>query len=223
MYMAKIVPIQPLLVLLYGFPGAGKTYFARQLCERVQAAHVQGDRIRFELFEKPHYDKQENDVITQLMDYMAEEFLNAGLSVVYDVNAMRLAQRHGLRELARRSHAQPLVVWFQMDTDTAYLRSLKRDRRRLDDKYGATYERPAFDSLISHMQNPTIAEDYIVVSGKHTFSAQYSAVLRRLRELGLVSAEESAPVVKPGLVNLVPQPMLNKGRVDQSRRNIIIR
>src|SRR6266496_4331812 len=80
MYMAKIVPIQPLLVLLYGFPGAGKTYFARQLCERVQAAHVQGDRIRFELFEKPRYDKQENDVITQLMDYMTEEFLNAGLS-----------------------------------------------------------------------------------------------------------------------------------------------
>ena len=95
--MAKINPLKPLLVQLYGFPGSGKTYFARQFCEQVQAAHVQDDRIRFELFEQPRYDKQENDVITQLMDYMTGEFLSAGISVVYDTNAMRMSQRHVLR------------------------------------------------------------------------------------------------------------------------------
>ncbi|HET7320537.1 MAG TPA: AAA family ATPase, partial [Candidatus Saccharimonadales bacterium] len=77
--MAKVVPTKPLLLLLYGFPGAGKTYFARQFCEHVQAAHIQADRIRSELFERPRYDKEENQVIAQLMDYMAGEFLNAGI------------------------------------------------------------------------------------------------------------------------------------------------
>ena len=91
--MPKISPNKPLLIMLYGFPGAGKTYFARQLCEEIQAAHIQGDRIRGELFDNPRYDKEENGVVTQLMDYMTEEFLAAGLSVVYDVNAMRLNQR----------------------------------------------------------------------------------------------------------------------------------
>lgn len=221
--MAKIAPNQTMLIMLYGFPGAGKTYFARQLCERLQAAHVQGDRIRGELFEKPRYDKQENEAIAQLMNYMSGEFLSAGLSVVYDTNAMRQGQRHVLRDLSRRMRAQPLLVWFQMDADSAFIRSTRRDRRRADDKYAASYDRRMFDSLAGQMQNPMPAEDYVVVSGKHTFGTQYGAFVRRLRELGFLNAESVSPVVRPGLVNLVPQPNLLRGRVDAARRNITIR
>src|SRR5579871_1226190 len=98
--MTKLVPNKPFFLMLYGYPGSGKTYFARQFCEAVQAAHLQSDRIRGELFEKPRYDKQENAITTQLIDYMSEEFLAAGLSVVYDTNAMRVGQRQALRDLA---------------------------------------------------------------------------------------------------------------------------
>lgn len=220
--MAKIHPAKPALILLYGFPGAGKTYFARQFCDSVQAAHVHGDRIRSELFEKPRYDRQENAVITQLMNYMTEEFLNAGISVVYDMNVMRARQRLELRELARRAKATPLVVWFQIDVESSFLRSTSRDRRRADDKYAAPMDRSTYDKLVAHMQNPVNTEDYIVVSGKHTFATQFTAVGRRMREMGLVGlGEDSSRVVKPELVNLVPTPQA--GRVDMTRRNIVIR
>ena len=218
--MAKIYPVKPFLLLFYGFPGAGKTYFARQFCENVQAAHLQADRIRGELFEKPRYDKQENDVVSQLMDYMAEEFLSAGLSVAYDTNAMRASQRHALREMARKCHAQPLLIWFQMDPETAFGRNVKRDRRRADDKYAASWDRSSFDGIVNHMQNPAPAEDYAVISGKHLFNMQQSAVISKLRGMGVLSHDDTnSHVVKPGLVNLVP----NQGRVDLSRRNISIR
>ena len=221
--MAKINPLKPLLVQLYGFPGSGKTYFARQFCEQVQAAHVQDDRIRFELFEQPRYDKQENDVITQLMDYMTGEFLSAGISVVYDTNAMRMSQRHVLREVARKAHAQPLLIWLQIDADGAYARTTKRDRRRSDDKYAAIIDRPIFNNIAGHMQNPLNTEDYVVVSGKHVFKTQLSAVVKRLHELNLISTEEAlTSVVKPGLVNLIPN-HIGPGRVDMTRRNILIR
>ena len=221
--MAKINPLKPLLVQLYGFPGSGKTYFARQFCEQVQAAHVQDDRIRFELFEQPRYDKQENDVITQLMDYMTGEFLSAGISVVYDTNAMRMSQRHVLREVARKAHAQPLLIWLQIDADGAYGRTTKRDRRRSDDKYAAIIDRPIFNNIAGHMQNPLNTEDYVVVSGKHVFKTQLSAVVKRLHELNLISTEEAlTSVVKPGLVNLIPN-HIGPGRVDMTRRNILIR
>lgn len=220
--MAKIFPTKPALILLYGFPGAGKTYFARQFCDRVQAAHVSGDRIRSELFEKPRYDKQENAVTSQLMDYMTEEFLNAGISVVYDANAMRARQRLDLREMARKAHATPILVWFQIDTDTALNRSLKRDRRRADDKYAANMDKQMFDAMVGYMQNPVNTEEYVVVSGKHTFNTQFTAVAKRMRELGLIGlGEDTGLAVKPGLVNLIPSP--TAGRVDMSRRNIVIR
>lgn len=220
--MAKVAPTKPLFILLYGFPGAGKTFFARQFCEHVQAAHIQGDRIRSELFEQPRYDKEENDVISQLMDYMAGEFLNAGISVVYDANALRAAQRHALRNLARKARAVPLLVWLQIDAETAFLRGQKRDRRRADDKYAAQMDRHMFDGIVGHMQNPVNSEDYAVISGKHAFNTQYSAVSKKLREMGLLSLTDAqSHIARPELVNLVPNP--TAGRVDMTRRNIVIR
>lgn len=217
----KVSPTKPLLILLYGFPGAGKTYFARQLCDQLQAAHVHGDRIRSELFEQPRYDREENDVVNHLMDYMTGEFLNAGMSVIYDTNAMRLSQRRQLRDLARKVGAQPILIWQQIDTESAFLRAAKRDRRKSDDKFSPAINRQTFERIAINMQNPQ-NEDYIVLSGKHTFTTQLSALMKRLRELGLISTNETTShLIKPGLVNLVPNPAA--GRVDMSRRNITIR
>jgi predicted kinase len=218
----KIEPNKPLLILLYGYPGAGKTFFARQLSANFKAAHVQGDRIRGDLFETPRYDKEENDVVGQLMDYMTGEFLNAGVSVIYDANAMRLGHRRIMRDMARKAHAEPILIWLQIDHDTAYARTQARDRRRSDDKYAGPADRATFDRITGSMQNPQ-NEDYIVVSGKHTFDSQLSAFIKRMRELNLVPAtnDVSTRVIKPGLVNLIPKP--TAGRVDLSRRNILIR
>ena len=221
--MNKITPTQPLLIMLYGFPGSGKSYVARQLADQLKAAHVQGERIRSELFDNPQFDRAENDVIAKLMNYMSEEFLGSGVSVIFDTNALRAAQRHALRELARRHKAQPIVIWLQIDTESAFMRTQRRDRRKADDKYSYPIERKTFDNILGNMQNPTNAEDYVVLSGKHLFTTQLSAILKKLNDMNLLKLDDvSAGLAMPELVNLVPNPAA--GRVDLNRRrNIVIR
>lgn len=223
MNVSKLQLNRPVLVLLYGFPGAGKTYFARQLCEDIKAAHIQGDRIRFELFEEPRYDRQENEIVEHLMSYMAEEFLAAGISVVYDMNASRLAKRREMRDMARKAKAQPVLVWFQLDMETAFQRVTKRDRRKADDKYAMPMDQNVFEKMLSTMQNPDQAEEYMVISGKHNYSTQRGATIKKFYDLALLNADDaSSKLVKPGLVNLVPNRMVS-GRVDPTRRDITIR
>jgi len=218
---SKISLNKPALIVLYGFPGAGKTHFSRQFCEHINAAHVHGDRIRSELFEQARYDKQENDIVTHLMEYMAGEFLNSGVSVVFDINALRLGQRRKLREMALSSHAVPLLVWMQIDTESAFQRVSKRDRRRTDDKLAQPLDGPGFKEQIAPMQNPK-NEDYVVISGKHTFNNQRNVVMKKLFDMGLIPTDQATmSMAKPGLVNLVPNAF--GGRVDDSRRNIVIR
>lgn len=215
--MAKIALNKPVLIMMYGFPGAGKTYFARQLSDSLQAVHVSEDRIRGELFEKPRYDKEENEVVQHLTHYMAEEFLNAGVSVIYDANLVRSQQRRQLRDLAKRAHVKPILLWFQVDHDTAFARIMKRDKRRVDDKHARPFDRSGFDAYITSMQNPGRDEDFVVLSGKHSFLMQRSTLVRRLYDLNLITAEStSSNVTKPGMVNLVPT------RADLERRTIRI-
>lgn len=184
-------------------------------------AHVSADRIRNELFEEPRYDAQENAIVSHLMNYMTEEFLAAGVSVAYDANAMRLAQRRNLREIARKNRAEYLLVWLQIDQDSAFSRTQGRDRRTADDKYAQPQTKATFEKQLSGMQNPQ-AEDYLVISGKHTFVTQKNAIINKLYTMGLLdSGAVQHSVAKPGLINLVPNP--HAGRVDLSRRNIVIR
>jgi predicted kinase len=220
--MSKLAPAKPFLLLFYGFPGSGKTYFSRQLSDRVQVAHVQADRIRYELFEEPRYDKQENTVVLQIVNYMVGEFLQAGVSVVYDMGAIRLAQRRMLRDMARKAGAEPILLWQQIDADSALARIMKRDRRKADDRYALQPDYTTFQHIAGGMQNPQTTEDYIVISGKHVFNTQFNALLRHFYQKGILTSDQTtAKVAKPGLVNLIPNP--NTGRVDMSRRNITIR
>lgn len=220
---SKILPSKPVLILLYGFPGSGKTYFARQFCESVQAAHLEQDRIRSELFERPSFSKQENSALGRITEYMVNEFLSAGISVVLDMNAMRVSQRRSYREVAHRNKVKVLVVWFQIDADTSYLRNQKRDRRKLDDRYSVGYDVEAFKQIAAYMQHPEPTEDFVVISGKHSFAGQMSSVIKKLADIDAIKmTAASHQMIKPELVNLVPaHKMPEQGR--PHRRNIVLR
>lgn len=218
--MNKLQLNKPILITVYGYPGSGKSYFARNLANYIQIAHLDADRLRAELFKNPKYDSQENAVIFHLMNYLADTLLAAGVSVVYDTNALRIGQRRRLRELASKHKVDYLLVWLQIDPESAFARTQGRDRRTFDDRFAEPQSHETFQRTLGAMQNPQ-DENYLVISGKHAFVTQKSTLISRLYQLNLITSETvRTNIAKPELINIVPSQ--HGGRVDYSRRNINI-
>ncbi|HUD06857.1 MAG TPA: AAA family ATPase [Candidatus Saccharimonadales bacterium] len=220
--MSKQVLVKPVIFLLYGFPGSGKTFFSRQFADEIKAAVVSDEQLRSQFYESPDYSSEQDKSVEHLLNYMSEQFLKVGSSVILDANSSSQAKRRQYRELAAHSKAGVQLIWLQLDVESSFNRVVNRDRRTADDKYAVQLDRTSFEDYISKMQNPTPTEEYIVISGKHAFSTQKNAVVKKLFERGLLNIENASDrMVKPGLINRVPN--LNSGRVFQARRNIIIR
>lgn len=221
--MQKSKLTRPALVMLLGVPGSGKSYTAHQLASLVGMAHVSSDKIREQLFEKPTYNREEHQIVLQMMLMMTEQYLSLGVPVVFDISLNRLAERRALRDIARKYDALPMLIWLQIDQESARQRAQTKDKRRAEDKYTAPISNEVFEMMIAAFQPPQ-SEDYLVVSGKHSFDSQKASILRRMRELGLIDDETLRPhIPKPEMMNLAAQARAQAGRVDYSRRNILIR
>ncbi len=168
----------PIVYMTLGLPGSGKTFFARQYAASVGMPLIDIERLRNELFEEPSYAADEDRVVMSLADYMTEQFLAAGLSVLIDGMNDTRVRRHGLREMARQYGAKPLVIWVQTDVNTAFNRAHSRDRRNPNDKYAQELSDDEFERAAARVKMPQ-HEDYVVISGKHVFRNQKNVVGRK--------------------------------------------
>lgn len=203
-------------------PSSGKTLLSNNLSGLLGMAQVSSERLRYELFEDPRYDKTEQQIISQLMNYMTEQYIKNGVSVVYDISLNRNVDRKHLRDLARKLNAHLMLIWLQIDIDSAWARSKARDKRKAEDKYATKLTQEQFKQTVKSMQNPT-NEEFLVVSGKHLFASHKQAILRRLADKNLLNLDSLQPkIAKPELTNLVSRAQAQAGRVDMSRRDIRI-
>lgn len=219
----KLTPNKPFLLILYGYPGAGKTLFARQFANELEnTIHMHADKLQHDLAEQLPVETSSNSSLSgTIFKYLVNEYLGNGLSVILDASLTKKNERKLFKKIAADNKASTIIVWIQIDADSAFSRVKKRDRRKAEDKYSQEYVSSEFKSVISSAQNPD-NEDFVVISGKHTFQSQRSSVLKKLFETGILTRDQATQnIVKPGLVNLVPKNFSERGLL--SRRNISIK
>lgn len=189
--MKKLTLTLPTIFLMVGIPGAGKSFFARQFAADLVLPLISADRIRHELFNEPSYSQSEQAIVGRMIDYICSEMLNSQSSFILDSQfANTRTARLNIERRARASGYRVVTIWVQVDKRSAKNRSLNRKSGKRDDLYNPSLPEKAFIALSNQLVAPN-TEPHVVISGRHTFAAQKSAVLNRLVAL-YESAQESS-------------------------------
>jgi predicted kinase len=100
----------PMLIVLAGLPGAGKTSIGRELARQLGAAYVRIDSIEQAMRDRPAVHESLDDAGYRVGYAVAEDNLRLGLTVVADsVNPVRLT-RDGWVAVANRAGVRAMEV-----------------------------------------------------------------------------------------------------------------
>ncbi len=164
---------KPHLIIMVGIPGAGKSYFAERFADSFKAPIVSTGLIRKNLFEKPNFSKAENYLVDKAADYLLQQLMRTGRTIIYKGQSETRAERSDVYAVCKNNGYQPLLVWVQTDIETAK----KRLCKQIGDKDIAKEQ---FDSRFKRFCPPVSNEQAVVISGKYTYESQLKIVLQRL-------------------------------------------
>ena len=103
-------PAQSGLVILYGLPASGKSWFADLIAQRVPAVILNSDRLRRAIVAHPRYDGDENKRLFTAMNRRTVELLEQGQTVVFDSTALRYWARLPLESIADEHGLTPVRI-----------------------------------------------------------------------------------------------------------------
>lgn len=155
---------KPHLLVVVGIPGAGKSYFALQFSHTFNAPYV----------DFGHFRRAVNnfDIGTKLANYSLGQLLKTKQTIVIEGRGATRADRKKLVSASRKYGYDVVYIWVQTDADAS-------ERRAVRSKT-ATIAKEDYDRQVKEFQPLGESEEWVVISGKHTYASQARAVLKKL-------------------------------------------
>lgn len=171
---------QPCAIVMVGIPGSGKTFFADKFTEMFEIPRVDLAYIA-ERSSTP-------EAAAELAYAQLVEILKTKGTVMLELSTDTRASRAEIAKLVKQAGYTALFVWVQVDGATALKRTLRAKSLTQDE----------FRAQLKQFSPPHPTEKAIVISGKHTYTAQARAVLKRITEPRAMAAHSQRPAPRSG-------------------------
>jgi predicted kinase len=130
---------KPVLVIVSGLPGTGKSYFCRQLAERLPSVTLESDALRRVLFTSPSYSLPESAQLFKAIHLLTERLLKKGVSLILDATNLSERYREYLYSIADRLEVKLVLV--RVEAPVSVVKERLRARlRNPEEKSDADWE-----------------------------------------------------------------------------------
>jgi len=127
-------------IVVSGLPGTGKSYFSRQLTERMPLALLESDTLRQALFLPPSYCPQESIRLFKTCHQLIEQLLKQGVPLLLD--AANLSERHRERLYNIVDHLKAKLILVRIEAPPKVVRQrleARQDKAGREDKSEADW------------------------------------------------------------------------------------
>jgi predicted kinase len=122
--------VSPAFIIVSGLPGTGKSYFCRQLAERLPFLVLESDSLRKSLFSSPTYSAAESSRLFRTIHCLIEELLSKGIPIILDATNLSERHRERLYNIAERLNARLILVRVEAPPDLVQARLKARSERK---------------------------------------------------------------------------------------------
>lgn len=120
----------PVLILVSGLPGTGKSHFSRRLAGRLPYLVLESDALRKQLFPAPAYSREESARLFRAVYRLIDDLLGRGIPLVFDATNLEERHRQRLYRIADKRGAKLIIVGVKAPEALVYKRLAARARRR---------------------------------------------------------------------------------------------
>ncbi|GAC1321880.1 MAG: hypothetical protein NVSMB2_18970 [Chloroflexota bacterium] len=167
----------PVVVMLVGPPGSGKTRFGRRLASALGAQVVETDRVRKQLFAEPRYTSGEHAAVYGWCHALIRSAVIVGKPIIFDATNLEERQRRKVYDIADAAGARLLILWIASPASTIQERLLRRHAAReefdLSDADWSVY-------LELRRRAEPIRRPHTVINTSTSFETLYERLVERI-------------------------------------------
>jgi predicted kinase len=123
-----------MIIIVFGLPGSGKSYFASKLAKRLEAKYVNSDVIRKQLFDTIEYSKEEKMKVYEVMMKVMIKAVRQSENIVLDATFYKENLRKKFLETATALDERILFIEVWAEEEIIFER-LKLKRTYSDADY----------------------------------------------------------------------------------------
>ena len=113
---------RPVMVVISGLPGSGKSYFSRALVSEAPTLVLESDLLRKVLFQEPSYTTSESARLFRACHTLIGELLEGGIPVLLDATNLVEGHRERLYHIAERLGVKLILVHLKAPPELVYER-----------------------------------------------------------------------------------------------------